>query len=530
MPSDTVSYQSSGYFTPLIVDYLNQKTELKSLYHRFPTLENFGKQIIEKQGNFCKDKRKVLVAALEKQNAKFNLTDATRKNISTIIEENTFTVTTGHQLNLFTGPLYFLYKIISTLNLAKDLNEKYPPYHFVPIFWMASEDHDFEEICFFKHRGKKIRWNKESSGPVGRLSTDGLDTVLKVLKKELGSNHNASTLCTLFENAYLKHDNLADATRFLANELFGRFGLVILDGDDSELKKEFSPFIKSELKFQNSHRLVKDTIEKMKPYDIQVNPREINLFYLEDQVRERILFDHGVYKINNTNLILDEAAMMNLVDVSPEKFSPNVILRPLYQEVVLPNLCYIGGGGEIAYWHELKSMFDTAGITFPILLVRNSVVLCTDKQIKKMKALGLSWRELFQKQSVLVNQKVSEISEFPIDLTLQKEQLKNQFKQIHAIAQQTDQSFLGAVKAQEVKQINGLENLEKRLLKAQKRKHQDELNRIISLQNEFFPNGSLQERNDNFAEFFVEYGTGMIDLLVDNQKPLSNEFLCLKLT
>ena len=389
MPTDCIRYQDSGYFTPITVDYLNQKSELQSLYHRFPTVENFEKQFQEKQTQFTISSREVLVSALKKQYESVAISEATKHNISSLLEFNTFTITTGHQLNLFTGPLYFLYKIISVINLTKTLQSKYPDQNFVPVYWMATEDHDFEEINYFNFKGKKIRWNKASSGPVGRLSTKDLEAVFEVFEKEIGTSQNANYIKQLFEDSYLKHETLAAATRFLANELFGEYGLVILDGDDADLKREFIPFIKEELLFQKSHQEVIATIETMKSYEIQVNPREINLFYIEDNLRERIIFENNNYKVNNTSLHFSKEELLALVEKSPEKFSPNVILRPLYQEVILPNLCYIGGGGELAYWFELKSYFDSVGVVFPILLLRNSVLLTTEKQATKADKSGI---------------------------------------------------------------------------------------------------------------------------------------------
>ncbi|MBB1192197.1 bacillithiol biosynthesis cysteine-adding enzyme BshC [Flavobacterium sp. SOK18b] len=528
MPTDCISYQNSGYFSTLMNDYLDQKNNLDTLYNRFPNLENFEEQILEKQNNFDNSNRSILVSTLQKQYLKVETSVLTKQNIESLNNSNTFTVTTGHQLNLFSGPLYFLYKIISTINLTTELKAKYPTYNFVPIYWMATEDHDFEEINYFNFKGKKFRWNKESSGPVGRLSTEGLADFLEVYSLELGSSINANTLKKLFEASYLKHDNLADATRFLANALFGNFGLVIIDADNSDLKRSFIPYIKEELLHQTSHKLVLETAEKLKEYTIQVNPREINLFYIEDNIRERIIFENNKYKINHTKLEFSETEILSLLENNPEKFSPNVIMRPLYQEVILPNLCYIGGGGEIAYWLELKSFFAAAKITFPMLLLRNSVLLATEKQAKKADQLNLSWSDLFSKQNDLRNNKTKELSEIQIDLKDLKEQLKQQFDSLHQLATKTDQSFMGALKAQEAKQIKGLENLEKRLLKAQKRTLSDVLQRITDLQNELFPNQSLQERQNNFSEFYLEYGENLIPQLIQMLKPLQSNFNIIK--
>ncbi len=535
MPTDCISYQKSGYFSSLINDYLEQKPNLQSLYNRFPNLENFDAQIQEKTKNFNDNgKRAVLVSVLESQYAKINASPSTLNNIKLLNHSNTFTVTTGHQLNLFSGPLYFLYKIISTINLTAALKSKYSNYNFVPIYWMATEDHDFEEINYFNFKGRKFRWNAASSGPVGRLSTEGLNSFFEVYAQELGSGKNAEFLKKLFQESYLNNSNLADATRFLANELFGEYGLVILDADNQELKRSFTPYFKEELLLQTAYKEVSKTTEKLNNYAIQVNPREINLFYIEANLRERIVFDPNSnrekkYKVNNTKIEITETEILELLENHPEKFSPNVIMRPLYQEVILPNLCYIGGGGEIAYWLELKSYFDALNVTFPILLLRNSAVLVTEKQTKKADKLGLTWSDLFSKQTDLVNAKINQFSEFPIELSQLKKQLQKQFEQLFEIANQTDKSFLGAVKAQEAKQKKGLENLEKRLLKAQKRKHTDDLERITDLQNELFPNQSLQERQANFSEFYLQSGEFLIPQLMKELKPLENHFDTIKI-
>lgn len=532
MPNDCITYQNSGYFTKLIVDYLDEKPELKPLYNRFPKIENFKAQIEEKGTNFNGNdnvKRQVLVAELEKQYFNFEISEATSKHIHLLNHSNTFTITTGHQLNLFTGPLYFLYKIISTINLCKELKLTYPEFNFVPMYWMATEDHDFEEINYFNFKDKKIKWSQESFGPVGRLSTEGLDEVLNQFSAKLGIGENANYLNQLFQKSYLEHSNLADATRYLANELFKNEGLVIIDGDSKELKKLFIPFAKEELLNQTSFKKVTATNLHLEHYKIQVNPREINLFYIEDHLRERIVLEDGRYKVNATKIEFTTEEILSELENYPEKFSPNVILRPLYQEVILPNLCYIGGGGEIAYWLELKSNFEANNIAFPILLIRNSVLLATQKQVQKAAKLDLNWSDLFLNQSELINQKTKQLSSFTIDFSEQKEHLKKQFEQLMTIANQTDKSFIGAVKAQETKQIKGLENLEKRLLKAEKRVLSEQLDRIIKLQNELFPNQSLQERKANFSEFYVDFGSNLIELLSNKLQPLEQEFNILTL-
>ncbi|PQJ19698.1 bacillithiol biosynthesis cysteine-adding enzyme BshC [Tenacibaculum sp. SG-28] len=523
-------FQKTGFFSDLITDYLDKAKSLQPYYGNFPDLTGFRKQIDEKNKSFSSTAREVLIAALNEQYADVIVSEQTLGNLESLAAENTFTITTGHQLNLFTGPLYFLYKIISTINLCEELKRNFPAFNFVPIYWMASEDHDFEEIKFFNFKGVKFQWNSQQTGGVGRFNTEGLSEVLSVFEKYIGTSKNAEFLHQLFEKAYVKHTNLAAATRYIANELFGAYGLVVIDGDDVNLKRQFVPYVLKELDDQTSYKQVSSTINALeKSYKIQVNPREINLFYLTESFRERIIVENGVYKVKNKDISWNKEELMAHVRLFPERFSPNVIMRPLYQEVILPNLCYIGGGGELAYWFELQAYFKEVSIPFPILLLRNSVQILSQKQLHKAQKLHISLEELFLKQNDLVKKKIKELSKITVDFTEQKKVLHSQFNTLREVATKTDVSFLGAVNAQEVKQNKGLINLEKRLLKAEKRKHKDVVARIVALQNDVLPNQGLEERQRNFSEYYLEYGPNFIDALKESLHPLDSQFITLVL-
>ncbi|MGI9530029.1 bacillithiol biosynthesis cysteine-adding enzyme BshC [Lutimonas sp.] len=521
----TIKFQDTGYFSKIMSDYLDQNGQVSDFYGNFPDLDGFGRQIEEKSASFTSASRQVLHSSLLDQSKGLSLSKRSKKHIDLLQEDTTFTVTTGHQLNLFTGPLYFLYKIISTINLATRLKKNFPEKNFVPVYWMATEDHDFEEICFFNYKGTKIQWNKQVSGAVGRVLTEDIQPVYDVFDSLLSSNKNAEKLRVLFRRSYLEHDTLTEATRFLANELFGDYGLVIIDGDDKDLKRLFVPYVKEELLYQTSFKEVTKTNERLGvAYPIQVNPREINLFYLDNALRERLVFEEGVYKVNNTNLVFSPSELLELLQKSPEKFSPNVLLRPLYQEVILPNLSYIGGGGEMAYWMQLKATFTAFALPFPILLLRNSVLLINEKQRKKMTALHISDRDIFKKQHELTKMKVKDISDLNLDFSEKRKALKEMFDELRDLSDQTDKSFTGAVLAQEKKQLNGLDHLEKRLLRAQKRKYKELVSRITILQDELFPKQSLQERQANFSSFYEIHGKELIPVLIAALDPLQLEF------
>lgn len=510
-------------------DYLKQSKTIQEFYHRFPNIKGFQQQIQEKKNSFLSSSRKILVDVLKQQYIGFDASEATLTNIEYLSSENTFTITTGHQLNLFTGPLYFLYKIISTINLCEELSEKFPKQNFVPIYWMATEDHDFDEINYFNFKGTKVVWDRPDGGPVGRFSTEGLDDVFAEFSRHLGTSRNAEFVKELFKKAYLNHSDLSSATRYLANELFREYGLVIVDADDAQLKTLFAPLLKDELLHQTSFKAVSKTIANFEQhYKVQVNPREINLFYMTDTLRERIIEEEGTYIINDTDISFTQEEILEELENHPEQFSPNVIMRPLYQEVILPNLCYIGGGGEMAYWLELKAYFETVQIPFPILLLRNSAQIISEKQAKKLRNVSISYSELFLKQHELLSKKITENSDIKFSFQDAQTLLEQQFAALRRVAEETDASFIGAVNAQQQKQLKGLENLKKRLLRAEKRKHADLVERITDLQNELVPNQGLEERQRNFSEYYLEYGESFIKSLKQSLHPLRLEFTILE--
>ncbi len=518
-------FDKTGYFSTIINDYLQQKDAVADYYNRFPSLANFEAQMQEKAAAFSLDTREVLVKSLLGQYKEVDEAKNTKQNIALLSKENTFTITTGHQLNLFTGPLYFVYKIVATINLCKQLKAKYPDHNFVPIYWMATEDHDFEEINYFRTSSGKIQWDSSQAGPVGRFSTEGLSTVMEEFAKAIGTTKKASYLLELFKESYVERSNLAEATRTLVHHFFGKDGLVIIDGDDRALKSLFIPYMKEDILSHTASQKVTETLVTFpKEYKIQVNPREINLFYLGEQSRERIVKEANGYALHDSGKSFTTEELLEELHNAPEQFSPNVILRPLYQEVILPNLCYIGGGGELAYWLELKRYFESQQVPFPMLLLRNSVQNISAKQEKKLNHLNIDKITLFQKKDVLINQEVKKISKHIIDFTPQRTCLENHFKQMRAIAAQTDASFIGAVQAQEKKQLKGLDSLEKRLLKAEKRKHQAYLAQIRNLHEAIFPNGSLEERYRNFSSYYLEYGDHFIADLKEQLDPLEGMF------
>ena len=479
----------TGQFSTLFLDYISQKDSLRPFYNRFPTLDAFAGQIEEKRA-FSDKYRQVLVDALERQYA--GITN--KPDLSVLRQPNTFTVTTGHQLNIFTGPLYIVYKLITTVNLARQLTEAYPDYQFVPVYWLATEDHDFAEINHFSLFGNTYAWQTEQRGAVGRMNPQELETLFAEIPEKL----------SLFETAYLQHNTLADAVRYYVNELFGADGLVCLDADDAELKRVFAPVMRDELLTQTAHELVQTRTAELEAlgYDAIITPRDINLFYLDDQLRERLeRQSDGSYAVLHTDLRFAEADLLAMLDEHPERFSPNVVLRPLYQETILPNLAYIGGPSEVPYWLQLKAVFDQHATPFPILMPRNFALYVPRVAAQRVHKLGLTPEELFQSTQTLKHDFIDAHTRHALKFDAENGQVNRALDAILHKAQLVDPTLEKAVLAETKRFANAVARLEKKMRRSEERNQETGIRQLLAVKDELFPNGGLQERTENFLTF-----------------------------
>jgi bacillithiol synthase len=533
MEKQLLTYKSTRQFSDLVLDYLEGSDQLRPFFNRAPDLEQVKAQIQEKSQSFPPSSRAKLVQALIGQYQDFSLNESFDQRIKLAIQalsgEKTFTVTTGHQLNLFTGPLYFLYKIFGAINLAEQYTAQNPGYRFLPVFWMASEDHDFEEIAHFRTGAHKINWPKQGAGPVGRLMCTDLDEVLNTLDKLWGGTVIGRSMLNLFKSVYTPELTLAQATRKLVHELFKDYDLIIIDGDDAVLKSEFTSIMRHELTENGCSQAIEKTTQALtlKGYHKQVHPREINLFYCDSGLRERIIATESGFAIDQTEMRFTQGELLDLLERRPELFSPNALLRPLYQERVLPNLAYIGGGAEVAYWAQLKDCFATNALTYPMVYLRNSISLIPAKVISKLRRINLEISDLFLPMDELSRRYVARNSGLEIDFSAQITHLKKQFEQLYLMAKQTDASFMGAVGAQEKKQIKGLERLQQRLMRAEKRKHAQDIQRLAKMREWLFPEGTLQERKENMSWGLTQIGPEFLALLKNHIDPSDHRFTLL---
>lgn len=513
-------------FPKVMMDYVKGESYLAPFFQYPPNKEGF-KKIIEDKTSKAVD-RKLLVKVLSERYAKNapNASEFTLKNIKRLEDENCFTVTTGHQLCLFTGPLYFIYKIVTTINLSQNLREEFPNNHFVPVYWLASEDHDFAEINHAFLFGKKVEWQPDPSaigGPVGRIPTESIKPVLENLFSIMGESTNAEELKNIITESYTKYSTLAEATFHFVDKLFGKYGLVIVDADNVELKKTFAPIITDELLNQSSYKQISATNEQLGKAGVeaQVNAREINLFYIDEKGRNRIEKQGDKYTVVDTGTTFTKDEIVATVKQNPQKFSPNVVLRPLYQQSILPNIAYIGGPSEIAYWLQLKGVFTQHNVSYPVLMPRNSATVIDKGTAGRMDKLKMTVKDLFRDIEEVVKEFVVQNSGVTIGFEKEKEELSKVYEAIIKKTKEIDPTVAAIPEAELQKQYNALKNIETKLIRAQKQKDETSVNQLRKLKEKLFPDGVLQERHDNFIPFYLSYGSTFIDILLQNLAPFN---------
>ena len=531
MPAITqLPYSATYFFSSLIADYLADNASIKPFYHFRP--DNQGiQQAIDYRKSFKTD-RKALVDVLKRQYRDLPVMGIVQENMDALLDENTFTICTAHQPNLGTGYLYFAYKILHAVKLANDLNKQYPDKHFVPVYYIGSEDNDLDELGTFRYNGKKFVWDANGqTGAVGRMNTESLKPLLDDLFKILGPpGPHLEKLKEILHKAYINHENIADATQYLVHALFGQYGLVVLNPDEASLKQNFIPVMEDDLLQHTALPLAHTTGEQLidAGYKSQAYPRSINLFYLKDDIRERIERSGEEWEVIGTNIKWNKEDLLDELHQHPERFSPNVILRGLYQETILPNIVFIGGGAEVAYWMQLYALFKHFNVYYPVVMLRQSVLWAGGKEAALRKKLDLSIEDIFQPETKLLKQFIRKNSSDDLSTKDETAFFEEQLGQLKIKAGKIDPTLKASTEAVLTKIRHQLQVLEKKMLRAEKRKMAVQVEQISKLKSALFPNESLQERYDNFMPFYLQHGQEFFDTILEAIDATGGKFLVIE--
>lgn len=520
-------YQQTGYFSKVITDYLHGEAFLKNFYEHPVSLSGIEAAMLDRE-KFPTD-RKLLSETLQEQYKGLPLHQAVTKNLEHLSGKNTFTITTAHQPAIFTGNLYFIYKILHVIKIAENLSTQYPDRQFVPVFYMGSEDADLDELGHIYLNGEKVIWDTSQTGSVGRMKHDGLEKIIARIENEYAGSPHGPEIVQLLRDCYLDSENIQSATFKLLNRLFGSYGLIVLIPDNRLLKSVMRGVFKDDLTSHLPFQIVAQNIRNLSErYPVQANPREINLFYLRDNMRERLELKDGIYKVNNTRIHFSPEEMEKELANYPERFSPNVILRGLFQGTLLPDVAFVGGGGEMAYWLEFKPLFTHYRVPFPVLVLRNSFLLIRKNWNSKIDKAGLLTADLFKPEEKLLEDFVRRHSGRQLSLENQINELRNFYEALKNISGAVDKTLEQHVEKLEAQALQKLEELEKKILRAEKKNHEEMRRRIHEIRESLFPMGNLQERIENLIPWYAEYGSSFIDLIYRYSSTLEQEFIILE--
>ncbi len=526
--STRIPYRQTGAFSRIAMDYIDQATALRPFFGYPPTMQGIQKAIeVRKQFNLD---REVLVQELRKQYEGVETSEKVKQNIEALLSPEAFTITTAHQNNIFTGPLYFIYKIVHAIRLADQLRETLPQHNFIPVFYIGSEDADLDELNHIYLGGEKLTWETSQTGAVGRMKIDKL--LIKLIGRmegELTVHPSGAEIISLLKRYYREGATIADATFGFVNHLFSDHGLVVLQPDKEALKRKMIPIFEDDLLHQTASGIVEETTERLENtgYKVQAHPREINLFYLKDDLRGRIVKSDTGFTIHHSPFTFERKELLGELGKHPEHFSPNVILRGLYQETILPNIAFIGGGGETAYWMQLKDLFEHYKVPFPVLVLRNSFLIVESKWQAAIRKLGFTEEDIFLPEQELMNRVVANESKNRTKLNGSLAEVEKLYEAFKKQASAVDGTLVKHVDALRSKTVQRLQELEKKMLRAEKRKFTDQQRQLHMIKEHFFPGNGLQERRDNLSYYYAKWGKDFIQQVYSHSPGLEQEFILL---
>jgi len=468
--------------------------------------------------------REVLADVLVEQNEEWGGGAAAQRNVEALRDPETVAVVTGQQVGLFTGPLYTIYKTITTLQLAEEWAEQ-TGRTVVPVFWVEGEDHDFEEIA----TSHVLRRNDlvsltydpdvdDNPGAVGRLTlTEAIDDVLDRLDETLPDSDFKPSVMERVRAAYRPGTPLEDAFAQLLRSLFEDEGLVFMNPDDARLKALTRPLFRRELEDPETPAARVDATSQAlreQGYHAQVHARPTNLFWLEDDGRYPIdRGDDGGFVLRHDGRAFSENELVDRLDDTPERFSPNVVLRPLMQDHLLPTAAYVAGPGEVSYFAQYGDVYDWAGLAMPLIHPRASVSLVEGKVQTVLDKYDLTVCDFRSQLEALFQDIVLDTMEVNIDAvfdeaTTQMHRALNALKpEVGAV----DQTLTSSAEAARAAIVEEMEDLKQRTVRAEKRHHDEVRAQLKKAQVNLRPTGALQERTINVLYYLNKYSLDLLD-------------------
>jgi bacillithiol biosynthesis cysteine-adding enzyme BshC len=519
-----------GGFSELFVEYVTAYERVSKYYNGNFRDPSHLQQIIEQVAKSPRD-RSTLVRVLAEENREFHCSIKTLANIDLLHEDTTFAVVTGQQVGLLGGPLYTLYKTITALKLTQRLNDSLPDFHFVPIFWLEGEDHDFEEVNNIKvvdhdNQAKKIEYLvngkplDKNIGAVGDVQLDEfIDEFFKQAEEALINTEFKGKLFEAITHYYQRGTTFTKAFVGLINHFLENSGLIFLNPAHKELKRLMSPVFQREI---NEHpavcQLVIDrSAELEQRFHAQIKAKALNLFLFDKEGRYLIEPRDDGFGLKGTRHHLTAEELKRIATDTPELISPNVVLRPICQDMLIPTAVYVGGPNEIAYFAQLRPVYEFFNLTMPIIYPRATATILEEKLESILDKFELDLTAFFGDLDTVLRTVSEQISDIKVEDMFQNvgTRVKESLNELKFGINQIDPTLLGALETTRSKIESQLSVLKEKTIIAQKKKNEIALKQVEKVANNTLPFGELQERQINVIYFMNKYGLDFVKWLTE---------------
>jgi bacillithiol synthase len=454
---------------------------------------------------------------LIKDNSDINSTKG-KKNLELLKNENTAFIITGQQLGLFASPLYTIYKIITTIKLANQLNSQNLEFIYVPLFWLESEDHDFEEVNHFgiwnkKFEPQKLLYGGESRGKVSikHYSFEHqIEELVEQLNDELIPTEFSNELFNKIRQWFKTGESWLTASREILKDIFYETGLLFFKPGYPQIKKASAPFfqniIENSTELNTQFRNVSGELEKS-GYSNQVTVVDGKTFLFTENdslQREHIYFENNEFFTKESGIKLSKSELLEIVNKSSEKISTSVVSRPLLQSWLLPTAAYIAGPGEIAYWAQIGGMFDQMKLMMPVVYPRISATILEPKIQRFINKYEPDVKNLPKKSDEFIKTVLSKRDDTTFQIS--KEKIKTELENIRLKIIATDPTLENTFQKTVEKMIGQIDLLENKTLKAKQQIDQTLVSQLQQIHSAFYPEGYPQERYLTFVYFLNKFG------------------------
>jgi len=510
----------------LFLDYLHEFENVQRFYGKnFRAVDQYL-PFFQKLSERERPHRALIADIINTQYHNLKISKQTQQNIGLLSSNKTIAVVTGQQLGIFGGPLYTIFKTITAIKLCNYLKENYEGYNFVPIFWLEGDDHDYNEVRTFsilttENQFVTLKYDdgqieELNRGAIGELKfNQNLEAVFNELNVLLRETEFKAPLLELVRSIYQPEKTFLESFREMIIHLFDEYGLIVFNPVDSSVKRILSPIFSKEINdfADQTGYLVERSAELEEVYHAQVKVKPINLFYIEEKERLSIEpTETGGYRLKNKRKKFTREELLTQLEISPKKFSPNVLLRPICQDYLFPTAFYVGGPSEISYFAQVSPLYKIYGIDEPFIYPRSSATIVEKGVQTILEKNNLEYVDIFTEENELIQKIVSASSNLNLESLFNNaaQEINSTFNPISERLAALDKTLADISIKSKLRIDETLNYLKTKAIDSEKRKYESTIRQVTKARNVLFPNNNLQERELNWIYFANKYGMDII--------------------